>query len=82
MASLAIKLPLTFDSIDGFTTIKSIKLLVKQNLKMLILTIPGERVMHPHFGVGMKKFLFENYSESVYAEIDTKIREQVNTYCP
>jgi hypothetical protein len=82
MASLAIRLPLTFDSSDGYTTIKGLKVLVRQNLKMLILTVPGERVMHPKFGVGIKKFLFENAGTGVYAEIDTKIREQVRAYLP
>ena len=36
MASYAVKLPLTQDSGDGYTMIKRIKALVKQNIKMLI----------------------------------------------
>tara|TARA_R110000824_G_scaffold67493_4_gene174825 strand:- start:491 stop:859 length:369 start_codon:yes stop_codon:yes gene_type:complete len=82
MASLAPKLPLTLDSGDGYTSIKSLKALVKQNFKMLILTNPGERVMDPEFGVGIKQFLFENYQSDVYARIDNTIREQSSTYLP
>jgi len=40
MSSLAVALPLTTDSIDGFVMIRSLKVLIKQNLKMLILTNP------------------------------------------
>ena len=82
MASLAPKLPLTLDSGDGYTSIKSLKVLIKQNFKMLILTNPGERVMDPEFGVGIKQFLFENYQSDVYARIDNTIREQSSTYLP
>ena len=82
MASIAPKLPLTIDSVDGYTSIKRLKALIKQNFKMIILTNPGERVMQPEFGVGIKQFLFENFSDNVYADIDVKIREQAATYLP
>ena len=67
MASYGVALPLPYDSGDGFTMLKHIKRVAKQNFKMLILTVPGERVMEPKFGVGLKRYLFENFSETVYA---------------
>jgi phage baseplate assembly protein W len=82
MSSLAIALPLTKDSGDGYTSIKDIKSMIKQNFKMLILTVPGERVMVPEYGVGMKTYLFNQFNDNTYAEIDSKIREQVKTYMP
>lgn len=82
MASISIKLPVVLDGTDGFAMIKSIKDMIKQNLKMLILTNPGERVMEPEFGVGITQYLFENSSSNVYADIDNKIREQASIYMP
>ena len=82
MASYAVKLPLAQDSADGYAMIKRLKTLARQNLKMLILTNPGERVMEPDYGVGIKQFLFENFGNDVYARIDSKIREQVAQYMP
>ena len=82
MASIAPKLPLTIDSVDGYTSIKRLKSLIKQNFKMIILTNPGERVMQPKFGVGIKKYLFEMADESVFSEADSLIREQVAIYLP
>ena len=82
MSSLAPKLPLTVDSGDGYTAIKNFKILIKQNFKMLILTNPGERVMEPEFGVGIRQFLFENFQSDVYARIDQRIREQTSIYLP
>jgi hypothetical protein len=82
MASIGVALPLTKNDIDGFTMLKRIATTAKQNLKMLLLTIPGERVMDPDYGVGMKKYLFHNFSGDTYSEIDTKIREQIAIYMP
>ena len=82
MASIGPKLPLTLNSGDGYTSIKTLRSMIKQNLKMVILTNPGERVMEPEFGVGIKQFLFENFQSDVYARIDERIREQVRTYLP
>ena len=82
MASIGVRLPLTLDGTNGFGMITRIRNMVKQNLKMLILTNPGERVMEPEFGVGIKQFLFQNFSDNVYSQIDSKIREQVSIYMP
>ena len=82
MAGLAPKLPLTQDSRDGYTLLKTTKTMVSQNLKMLILTAPGERVMDPDYGVGIKTYLFNSFNDSTYASIDLKIREQVEIYMP
>ncbi len=62
--------------IDDFTT------LVKQNLKMLVLTSKGERIMEPEFGVGIKDFLFENFNNMTFKKIDTSIRKQVEMFMP
>ena len=82
MASLAVKLPLTRDPHDGFVMIKNIQTMVKQNFKMLLLTNPGERVMMPLYGVGIKSFLFEQFTPSTFAKIEARITDQVLTYMP
>jgi hypothetical protein len=82
MNAFGVALPLNRSSADGFVMIKSLKRLIRQNLKMLILTNPGERVMRPNFGVGIKSYLFTNYGQNIEAQINSKIRKQVNTYMP
>lgn len=82
MGSLSVALPLVQDGTDGFRMNTSLRNLVKQNLKMLILTNPGERVMEPDFGVGINQFLFQNFSEDTFSQIDSKIREQARIYLP
>jgi phage baseplate assembly protein W len=82
MSAFGVAIPLQRDSSDGFRMIKSIKSLIRQNLKMLILTDPGERVMQPNFGVGIRTYLFKNFNEGTLAEIDVKIRQQIRIYMP
>ena len=82
MAGFSPKLPLTLDPSDGYTLNKTIKEVAKQNLKMLVLTNPGERIMDPEFGVGILAYMFENNSPSTHGQIDARIREQVAKYLP
>mgnify|MGYP003627190515 CR=1 FL=1 len=82
MASFGVRLPLRRDSGDGFVMIKDFKRLVKQNFKMLLLTVPGERVMEPKFGVGLKTFLFELNDATYSQRIENRIRKQTALYLP
>ena len=82
MASgLSPKLPLARSDEDGhYGLTKTIKEMASQNLKMLVLTNPGERIMDSNFGVGIRNFLFENNLPSTYETIRTRILGQTSEY--
>jgi phage baseplate assembly protein W len=81
MAGISPKLPLTVDKKHGHYSLnESYKNAIRQNLKNLILTSPGERMMDPEFGVGIRNFLFENNNVELYADIESTILEQVERY--
>jgi hypothetical protein len=82
MASLALKIPFSQDSTNGFTMIDDFREMIKQNFKMLLLTNPGERLMEPSYGVGLKKYLFSNFDEATFNAIETQIRQQIKIYMP
>tara|TARA_Y100000310_G_C20409665_1_gene681315 strand:+ start:72 stop:461 length:390 start_codon:yes stop_codon:yes gene_type:complete len=82
MNGVSPKLPLHRSSIDGYGMNKSFHEVARQNFKMLILTSPGERVMEPEFGVGIRNFLFENMQDSTYMSIQNRIFDQVQKYMP
>jgi phage baseplate assembly protein W len=82
MSSLGIKLPLEYSTADGYQMLKTIPQLIRQNFKMLLLTNPGERIMAPSFGIGVKRFLFLNYGEGMEAALESRIKEQVSIYLP
>ena len=59
MSALGPKLPLFRDHTNGsYSLIYSLAEEIKQNFKNLLLTCPGERMMNPDFGVGVRNFLF------------------------
>ena len=82
MSSLAVKLPLMYSQENGYMMIKSMLPMIRQNLKMLLLTNPGERIMVPAFGVGMRTYLFENFDETTYAKIRAKVKSQAKIFMP
>jgi phage baseplate assembly protein W len=76
------KYPLTFNASDGYYQMnKTLRDAIRQNVKMLVLTIPGERIMDPAYGVGIKKYLFE-FTQQVVGDLETEIRYQFGRYLP
>ena len=75
-------LPLSVGDEGDFALIKDYAGLVKQNLKNLLLTVPGERPMDSNFGVGIQRFLFEPSLDEVYGEMEDTISLQVSEYMP
>ena len=82
MSGISPKLPLYIDPVDGIGLNKTLKQMTRQNLKMIILTSPGERIMHPKFGVGLRRYLFMNNTSRTLSDISRKIEQQVRTYLP
>jgi phage baseplate assembly protein W len=81
--ALGPKLPLHIDDIYGaYGLIDNYKDLIAQNLKMIVLTAPGERMMDPLFGVGIRNFHFENFDAGTTSEIKSRISSQIRAYMP
>jgi hypothetical protein len=81
MPGLGPRLPIEKDPEDGFGLLKTYAELVKQNFKNLLLTAPGERMMDPDFGCGLRNFLFLNMvGDNVRTDIGATIGEQVARY--
>jgi uncharacterized protein len=53
---------------------------IDQNLKMILLTRKGERMMNPAFGAGLHDFLFENPTNQVLTTIKNIISNQIRLY--
>tara|TARA_Y100000034_G_C6871545_1_gene397984 strand:+ start:85 stop:483 length:399 start_codon:yes stop_codon:yes gene_type:complete len=82
MNGIGPELPLNRDSHFGnYVLITSYRDEVKQNFKNLLLTAPGERMMNPDFGVGLRHFLFEPRAHSI-PKIRQRIEAQVRKYLP
>tara|TARA_B100000575_G_scaffold287578_1_gene286148 strand:+ start:3159 stop:3587 length:429 start_codon:yes stop_codon:yes gene_type:complete len=80
---LSVALPLAISTTDGaYALNKDIESMASQNLKMVVLTSPGERIMQPDFGVGLRRFLFQPATAGTVQLVRDAIREQVSRYLP
>ena len=78
-----VSLPLAVDPTDGaYALNKETPEAVKQNLKMLLLTSPGERIYRPSFGVGIRGYLFDQIQQTDTFAIRQEIIKQINLYMP
>ena len=55
---------------------------IKQNLKMLLLTRPGEYVMDASYGVGLPVYLFMQEQEIDLGSLELQIRSQTEEFMP
>lgn len=56
--------------------------LIKNDILQLLLTVPGERVMRPTFGVNLRNFVFENLVSSDLSTLKSEIEEKIRIYEP
>ena len=74
-------LPLSRGKTFDFDYIDETPELIRQNFKNLLLTSPGERVMNPEFGVGVRNYLFEDMTQ-IKKDLKERIRNQIRQYMP
>ena len=79
---IAVRLPVARSTDDGYELVDSYNDLARQNLKMLVLTVPGERMMDPEFGVGARHFLFEQMTTETKERFRSRLLEQQQRYLP
>ena len=77
---VAIGVTLPFDGPAVFNSSYQTKEQVKSNLINLLLTDPGERLMQPNFGIGIRRFLFEQVIDKI--TVKNKIIDGVQLYIP
>lgn len=90
---IAVKFPLEINEDNGnFTTYSDSELqeVVEQNIKMVLLTNPGERIFNNNFGVGLHRYLFLTSEEIIsgvpgdenYPPLKQYITVQLENYVP
>lgn len=79
--AIGITLPIQIGNVafnQSFTTAEQ----VKSNIKNLLLTKKGERVMQPNFGSGLQELLFEFNDELLAEKIEDTINDALQTWLP
>lgn len=55
---------------------------IRQSLRILLSTSPGERLLHPTFGCGLRQMVFERVDGSAVTEIRNRIERAVLFFEP
>ncbi len=50
---------------------------IRQSLRIMFSTQPGERIMRPEFGCDLQSAVFENIREELLADISAKINDSI-----
>ena len=71
------------EGIEGYFESTSITIdSVKENIRLLMNTKRGERVMQPQFGLNLHEYLFENITQDTLSLIQNEIKASVETWLP
>ena len=76
----AVGVSLPFNAEAVFNSTYTTKEQLKSNLLNIVLTEPGERVFKPDFGVGLRTYLFENFTDK--SDLKARIKDQISKYAP
>lgn len=76
------KWPLKSGNADTFEMYETVEQQIGFYLKNLLLTSPGENLSDPSYGVGIRRFIFEQNIDSVRSSIESAISSQVSIYLP
>ena len=79
---IGLKLPFTRGRSGLFPQSETTLEQVGSNIKNLLLTAKGERVMQPDFGSRLRELLFEQYTEDLTERIREEIGEAMSTWLP
>lgn len=80
--SVGVTLPLRKGNNGYFEVSYTTKEQIKSNIKSLLLTQKGERVMQPTFGSDLRKCLFEPITQNLDSLIEDSITEAIDTWMP
>ncbi len=83
--SVGLDLPLGLQpgTSDGnFATTKTTMDAVRNDIKLLLMTQKGERLMQPNLGMNIRRFLFEQITEDITVQIENDIVDTFATWLP
>jgi len=79
---VGVELPLNHNVSGFFKKSKTVREQVKSNIKNLLLTAKGERIMQPTFGCDITSQLFQQIDNETLENMDIDIRQALGTWLP
>jgi len=76
-----LKFPFNLDK-NGAVTLVSNEEKIRESIKIILNTAPGERVMRPEFGCGINEYVFSVINSSTLLQIENEIERALILYEP
>ena len=74
--------PFMINDTRGIENYSSSKDAVRFHIKNLFLTNPGEKISNMSYGVGIRRYLFENITQGLLNNLEDVITDQIQTFMP
>ncbi|MCM1113058.1 MAG: GPW/gp25 family protein [Muribaculum sp.] len=74
------KFPFTVSGEHGRVEVSELRDNIRESVKIILLTEPGERILHPDFGTKLHQFLFENIDDRTQEMIRREIRHSLGMW--
>lgn len=74
------KFPFTVSAEHGRVEISELKENIRESVRIILLTEPGERILHPEFGTKLHQFLFENIDSQTKETIKREVRHALGLW--
>tara|TARA_R110002074_G_scaffold105109_1_gene226975 strand:- start:97 stop:480 length:384 start_codon:yes stop_codon:yes gene_type:complete len=74
------KLPLNLSETELYESTEDIVQVTRFHIKNIVLTNPGEKISDPEFGVGIRRYLFENMTNGTISTIRSRVLSQISRY--
>lgn len=74
--------PVALDPIGGDISLAAYARDVKEAIRIILHTSPGERVMRANFGCGIRDMQFEEISAAIVVAAESRIRDALTVYEP
>lgn len=74
------KFPFAVSAEQGRVEISRLRENIRESVKIILLTEPGERMLHPEFGTKLHQFLFENIDGQTQEMIEREVRHALQMW--
>jgi phage baseplate assembly protein W len=72
--------PVQIDRATGAVEVSEYELDIKQAIRIILGTAPGERLMRPEFGCGIHDLVFEVMDTTTLTRVETAVRDALTAY--
>lgn len=74
------KFPFAISAEHGRVEVSELKENIRESVKIILLTEPGERMLHPEFGTKLHQFLYENIDRQTQEMIEREVRHSLQMW--